>query len=268
MEKDINAKNFNTHSDPNDIKGIVTDKTVTLYNLARKYLKEVKRTTYSKLLLQIGFEFGDCTVMDCTKAVMRLRDDKDIIIEGCIYPAQGPEVYNVVIRYEEPKKNPRDDSLPAYVECIRYLRSKFPNMIIDLEPEIASSTSATANKLAITSKKCPVCGELMYVDTGVVLTSNPPQHKFICKICKHTETSRYENDVTFGFGTTVSFGSYADAERVFGLAKSTCEHLSSTVSDLADELKEKSTTSGIIDAESKRTGKHPADVAIDLIKKM
>lgn len=246
MEKDINAKNFNTHSDPNDIKGIVTDKIETLYNLARKYLKEVKKTTYLRLIMQIGFDFGDCTFEDCAKAIMRLRNDKDIIIEGCIYPIQqSPEIDNVVIRYEEPKKNPRDDSLPAYVECIRYLRSKFPNMIIDLEPEITSSTSVTANKLAITSKKCPVCGELMYVDTGVVLTSNPPQHKFICKICKHTETSRYENDVTFGFGTsTVGFGI------------------------AANPISGANTIGEIIDAELKRTGKHPADVAIDLIKKM
>lgn len=248
--ENLNARDYNTHSDPNDINGIVTDKIETLYNLARKYLKEVKSTTYYRLAMQI---IGDlaalgvaCTLKDCIDAIDKLKHDRDIIFERAASNKNIDGSTDTMIRYEEPKKkNPRDDSLPAYIECIRFLRSKFPNMIIDLEPEITSSTCATANKLVITNKKCPVCGELMYADTGLVLTSNPPQYRFICKICKHTETGRHDNATTIGFGTsTVGFGIAAYP---------------------ADEV---DTIGNIIETESKRTGKHPADVAIDLIKKM
>ena len=33
---------------------------------------------------------------------------------------------------------------------------------------------------------CPKCGELVSVDTSVVLTSYPPQYSYCCPHCKHT----------------------------------------------------------------------------------
>ncbi len=38
-------------------------------------------------------------------------------------------------------------------------------------------------KYSITDIKCPDCGEYIYIDNSIVLTSNPPQHKYLCKNC-------------------------------------------------------------------------------------
>lgn len=31
-----------------------------------------------------------------------------------------------------------------------------------------------------TTIKCPICGKNIYLDNAVILTSNPPQHRYVC----------------------------------------------------------------------------------------
>lgn len=38
--------------------------------------------------------------------------------------------------------------------------------------------------------KCSKCGEQLYIDDSVVLTSYPPQYQYYCKACGNVETSR------------------------------------------------------------------------------
>lgn len=38
------------------------------------------------------------------------------------------------------------------------------------------------DKLSITDIKCPICGEYIFVD-NIILASNPPQRRYICKKC-------------------------------------------------------------------------------------
>lgn len=233
--ENLNAKEYG-HSNTK-IEGIVNDKIETLYNIAKQYIRKEKHVEFARLVLEIGLRVADCTVRDCETAIQRLISDNSIIIKGTVN-TDDPARYNTTFEYREPKKNGRDDSLPAYIEAIRYLRSKFPNMIIDLEPELPNSTTATASNLVITNKKCPICGELMYVDNGVVLTSNPPQYRFVCKICKHQETGRHDNTVTIGFGKASS--------EIAGIG----------------------ITEEYLKNESERTGLHPAEIAIAHIKKI
>lgn len=211
-----------------------------IYKIAKDYIEIAKQTTYGNLISFLLAKTNDFLGADCISAILKLKDDSDIEIDGEILPYPFHQDFNITIRYVKQIKQEdgRDDSLPAYIEAIRYLRSKFPNMIIDLEPELPNSTTATASNLVITNKKCPICGELMYVDNGVVLTSNPPQYRFVCKICKHTETGRHDNTATIGFGIASS--------EIAGIGI-TAEYLKN---------------------ESERTGLHPAEIAINQISRL
>lgn len=44
------------------------------------------------------------------------------------------------------------------------------------------------NKLEETTIKCPKCGELIYKDVSVVLTSYPPQYRYVCVKCGWQDT--------------------------------------------------------------------------------
>lgn len=39
------------------------------------------------------------------------------------------------------------------------------------------------DQLSITDIKCPMCGQYIFVDNSVILASNPPQRRYICKKC-------------------------------------------------------------------------------------
>lgn len=39
------------------------------------------------------------------------------------------------------------------------------------------------DKLSITDIKCPICGEYIFVNNNIILASNPPQRRYICKKC-------------------------------------------------------------------------------------
>ena len=39
------------------------------------------------------------------------------------------------------------------------------------------------DKLSITDIKCPVCKQYIFVDNSMILASNPPQRRYICKKC-------------------------------------------------------------------------------------
>ena len=45
------------------------------------------------------------------------------------------------------------------------------------------------NKLSVTDIKCPICGEYIFVNNNIILTSNPPQRKYICKKCSWEGTA-------------------------------------------------------------------------------
>ena len=44
-------------------------------------------------------------------------------------------------------------------------------------------------KYSKTDIKCPECGEDIYIDNTIVLTSNPPKHRYICRNCKWEGTA-------------------------------------------------------------------------------
>lgn len=44
------------------------------------------------------------------------------------------------------------------------------------------------NNLKETTIKCPKCGEFIYKDVSVVLTSYPPQYRYVCTKCGWQDT--------------------------------------------------------------------------------
>lgn len=45
--------------------------------------------------------------------------------------------------------------------------------------------------------RCPNCGEIVQVDTSMILTSNPPQYKWECPKCGRTGTMSSKDIITF-----------------------------------------------------------------------
>lgn len=45
--------------------------------------------------------------------------------------------------------------------------------------------------------RCPNCGEIVQVDTSMILTSNPPQYKWECPKCGRTGTTSSKDIITF-----------------------------------------------------------------------
>lgn len=45
--------------------------------------------------------------------------------------------------------------------------------------------------------RCPNCGEIVQVDTSIILTSNPPQYKWECPKCGRTGTTSSKDIITF-----------------------------------------------------------------------
>ena len=45
--------------------------------------------------------------------------------------------------------------------------------------------------------RCPNCGEIVQVDTNMILTSNPPQYKWECPKCGRTGTTSSKDIITF-----------------------------------------------------------------------
>lgn len=45
--------------------------------------------------------------------------------------------------------------------------------------------------------RCPSCGEIVQVDTSMILTSNPPQYKWECPKCGRTGTTSSKDIITF-----------------------------------------------------------------------
>lgn len=46
-----------------------------------------------------------------------------------------------------------------------------------------NSLNIIQDKLRVTDIKCPKCGQYIFVDNGIILTTNPPKRKYICKKC-------------------------------------------------------------------------------------
>lgn len=45
--------------------------------------------------------------------------------------------------------------------------------------------------------RCPSCGEIVQVDTSMILTSNPPQYKWECPKCGRTGTTSSKDIIAF-----------------------------------------------------------------------
>lgn len=45
--------------------------------------------------------------------------------------------------------------------------------------------------------RCPSCGEIVQVDTSIILTSNPPQYKWECPKCGRTGTTSSKDIIAF-----------------------------------------------------------------------
>lgn len=46
-----------------------------------------------------------------------------------------------------------------------------------------STTFFYKERFEKTNIDCPMCGSLIYRDCSIVLTSDPPQYRYICKSC-------------------------------------------------------------------------------------
>lgn len=56
------------------------------------------------------------------------------------------------------------------------------------EKTLALSKSNPLEVLSMTNMECPICGNIIYKDVGLVLASNPPQYKYKCLRCGWSDT--------------------------------------------------------------------------------
>lgn len=56
--------------------------------------------------------------------------------------------------------------------------------------------------------KCPNCGEIVQVDTSMILTSYPPQYKWECPKCGRTGTVNSKDIITFENQTSIGTSGY------------------------------------------------------------